>query len=75
MTDALRSMSPAAGEKPGPYEIVAPIDARGMGEVYRARDRGPRGPGTVCVGRQRMFRQLDLNSGTLDESSWISSRR
>ena len=28
----------AAGTKLGPYEIVAPIKAGGMGEVYRARD-------------------------------------
>src|SRR5208282_6029227 len=31
-------MAIAAGTKLGPFEIVSPLGAGGMGEVYRARD-------------------------------------
>jgi eukaryotic-like serine/threonine-protein kinase len=31
-------MSPSIGTRLGPYESVAPLCARGMGEVDRARD-------------------------------------
>src|SRR5262249_7731063 len=40
--ETIRSGSPhmplTAGHRVGPYEVVSPVGAGGMGEVYRARD-------------------------------------
>jgi hypothetical protein len=41
-----RSMALTSGTKLGPYEIVAPLDAGGMGEVYRARYKAQTGSGS-----------------------------
>jgi serine/threonine protein kinase len=44
------------GEKLGPYEIIAPIGAGGMGEVYRAHD--PRLGRDVAINEEQAFRVL-----------------
>ena len=34
-------MALTAGNRLGPYEVLAPLGAGAMGEVYRARDTAP----------------------------------
>jgi eukaryotic-like serine/threonine-protein kinase len=66
-------MSLSLGTKLGPYEIVAPLGAGGMGEVYRARDTRlnrtiaikilPANISTDPVAKQRFEREAKTISG------------
>jgi serine/threonine protein kinase/Tol biopolymer transport system component len=74
-------MTLTAGTKLGPYEIVAPIGAGGMGEVYRARD--PRIGRDVAVKvlpaafskdpeRLRRFEQESRSAGVLNHPNILA---
>jgi len=74
-------MGLAAGTAVGPYEILAPIDAGGRGEVYRARD--PRIGREVAVKilpgaasgepeRQRRFEQEARAAGALNHPNVLA---
>src|SRR6266853_98994 len=52
-------MSLSAGERLGPYEILAPIGAGGMGEVYRARDARLNREVAVKVSRERFSERFE----------------
>ncbi len=52
-------MSLSAGDKLGPYEIVAPIGAGGMGEVYKARDTRLRRMVAVKVSNEQFSERFE----------------
>ncbi len=52
-------MALSAGDKLGPYEILAPIGAGGMGEVYRARDPRMGREVAIKVSAERFSERFD----------------
>src|SRR5689334_2574820 len=52
-------MSLSAGDKLGPYEILAPIGKGGMGEVYRARDPRTGRDVAIKVSAERFSERFD----------------
>jgi eukaryotic-like serine/threonine-protein kinase len=66
-------MTLAAGAKLGPYEIVAPLGAGGMGEVYRARDTRLGRDVAIKVLPAHLSSDLDLKQRLEREARAISS--
>src|SRR5215472_8496338 len=52
-------MALAAGDKLGPYEIMAPIGAGGMGEVYKARDTRLDRTVAIKVSKEKFSERFD----------------
>ena len=66
-------MSLAPGTRLGPYEIVAPIGAGGMGEVYKARDTRLERTVAVKVLPAHLSESADVRQRFEREAKTISS--
>jgi len=66
-------MSLAAGSKLGPYEILAPLGAGGMGEVYRARDTRLHRTVAIKLVRHELARRSDFRERFQREARAISA--
>jgi len=66
-------MTLTAGRKLGPYEIVAPLGAGGMGEVYRARDTGLEREVAVKVLPQHLSDHPEVRSRFEREAKTVSA--
>src|ERR1700724_1370558 len=66
-------MALLTGTKLGPYEIVAPLGAGGMGEVYRARDTRLGREVAIKVLPQHLCSDADLKQRFEREAKAISS--
>src|SRR5205814_504855 len=67
------TMQPQAGTNLGPYEIIAPLGAGGMGEVYRARDTRLRREVAIKVLPTEYAMRDDLRARVEREARAISS--
>src|SRR6266511_3993897 len=65
-------MTLAAGSRLGPYEVLSPIGAGGMGEVYRARDTRLERTVAVKVLPQRLSSSPDVRQRFEREAKTIS---
>jgi eukaryotic-like serine/threonine-protein kinase len=66
-------VSLAAGTRLGPYEIVSPIGAGGMGEVYRARDQRLNRTVAIKVLATHLSDRLDLKARFEREAQTLAS--
>jgi len=52
----------STGDRLGPYEIVTPLGAGGMGEVYRAKDTRLGREGAVAYSYSKTRSELSMSS-------------